>query len=350
MITFKAAYFDGRTSRSLPVDVELDGSMVHVHNGEGSVSLYVLLDRCTVAPPLGSGVRSLRLPDGGLLETEDHRAFEAIERSRISRKGWRFVHTLESDWKAVIVCIVCLVLFIAGVALYGMPFIANQVARAIPPAKMERVSRESLKLLDGHFMQPSKLSDKKKREVARLFAELAAQTDPDTQYRLEFRSSKALGANALALPSGLVLVTDDLIAAAGNDRELAGILVHEIGHIRKRHAVRQIVQTSGVVLLVSALMGDIASISSFAASLPTLLVQSGYSRQFEREADREAGLYLIRKGWGTKPFEEMLARISRGRDESRALAPVSTHPLTQDRIKFLRELEQKKGADVHVTR
>lgn len=345
MITFKAVYFDGRTSRSLPVAVELDGSMLHVHNSEGSVSLHVLLDRCTISPPLGSGVRSIRLPDGGLLETEDHAAFEEIERKRGWHRGLRFVHALESHWKAAVVCIVCLVLFIAGVAIYGVPFIASQVARAIPPAKMERVSRESLKLLDSHFMQPSKLPDKKKREVERLFARLAAEIDPDTQYRLEFRSSKALGANALALPSGLVLVTDDLITAARNDRELAGILVHEIGHIRKRHAVRQIVQTSGVILLVSALMGDIASVSSFAASLPTLLVQSGYSRQFEREADTEAGLYLIRKGWGTKPFEEMLARISKGHDESRALAAVSTHPRTADRIQFLRKLEQSQGTD-----
>ncbi len=345
MTTFKAAYFDGRTSRSLPVDVEFDGAALHIRTSDGSVFLHALLDQCTVEPPLGTGVRSIRLPDGGLLETEDRGAFEAVERAQGSHKGRRLVHALESHWKAVIVCIIGLVLFIGGVALYGMPFIAHQVAKAIPPAKMERVSRESLKFLDGHFLQPSKLSDKKKREVARLFARLAAEADPNTQYRIEFRSSKALGANALALPSGLVLVTDDLIAASRNDRELAGILVHEISHIKNRHAVRQIVQTSGVVLLISALMGDIASISSFAASLPTLLVQSGYSRQFEREADREAGLYLIRKGWGTKPFEEMLRRISRGRDESRALAPVSTHPRTEDRIQFLRKLEEKKGTD-----
>jgi Zn-dependent protease with chaperone function len=350
MITFKAAYFDGRTSRSLPVDVELDGAALHVHSSDGGVSLHVVLDQCTAEPPLGAGVRSIRLPDGGLLETEDHSAFEAIERAQGSHKGWRFVHALESRWKTVVVCIVCLVLFVAGVVLYGMPFVAGQVAKAIPPAKLERVSRESLKFLDGRFLQPSKLSDKKKREVEGLFARLAAEVDPNTQYRIEFRSSRALGANALALPSGLVLVTDDLVTVSHNNRELAGIVVHEIGHIRNRHAVRQIVQTSGAVLLISMLMGDITSISSFAASLPTLLVQSGYSRQFEREADREAGLYLIRKGWGTKPFEEMLRRISRGRDESRALAPVSTHPRTEDRIRFLRELEQKNGAGAPAAR
>jgi Zn-dependent protease with chaperone function len=345
MITFKAVYFDGRTSRSMPVDVEVEGSMVHVHDSEGSVSLYVLLDRCTLEPPLGSGVRTIRLPDGGLLETEDHGAFNAIPRTRgRSHNGLRFVHALESHWKAVILCVVCLVLFIVGITFYGMPFAANQVARAIPPAKMERVSRESLAFLDGRFLQPSKLSDKKKREVTRLFGRLSAEVDPSTQYRVEFRASAALGANALALPSGLVLVTDDLVALARSDRELAGILVHEITHIKKRHAVRQILQTSGVVLLISTLMGDIASISSFAASIPTLLVQSGYSRQFEREADKEAGRYLIRKGWGTKPFEEMLKRVSKGRDEGRALALVSTHPRTEERIRYLQQLGQEKPA------
>ena len=45
--------------------------------------------------------------------------------------------------------------------------------------------------------------------------------------------------NAFALPGGYVYVTRGLIALAGSEAELAGVLAHEIGHVTARHSAQR---------------------------------------------------------------------------------------------------------------
>ena len=77
-----------------------------------------------------------------------------------------------------------------------------------------------------------------------------------------------------------------------------------------------------------------------AATLPTLLVESGYSRKFEKEADQAAGTYFIRNGRGTQPYRDILLRLSENRPEYPIMSMISSHPETEKRIKYLQELEK----------
>ena len=69
-----------------------------------------------------------------------------------------------------------------------------------------------------------------------MFLTISAGQGPPGRYRLELRSGEALGANALALPSGIVIMTDDLVALAKSDDEIGAVMAHELGHVRGRHA------------------------------------------------------------------------------------------------------------------
>ena len=147
-----------------------------------------------------------------------------------------------------------------------------------------------------------------------------------------------MGANAFALPSGLIIMTDDLVRLAEDDRELGAVLLHEMAHVERRHGVRALLQHAGVFLIVSTLAGDLTAITSLAGALPTMLVESGYSRDFEREADRDAARRMLEMGWGTGPFARMLRRLGAGR----AGLPsdvTSSHPLIEERVRNLRALE-----------
>jgi Zn-dependent protease with chaperone function len=343
MIEFHGTYFDGRTSRAQPATAFFDGESLHVR-GEAwsSEALHAPVSDFAIAPPLGRTHRSLMLPDGARLETADLNAIEAMEKLRGVNRGLRIVNTLESHWKAVAGCLVGLALFVWLFTIYGIPTIAGYVARSIPPSVMERVSRETLKTLDKGVLAPSDLSPARTEEVRRAFDGLRKQRGAGFDYRLEFRKGGHFGANAFALPSGIIVVTDELVALARNDRELTGVLVHEMAHVQKRHAVRSILQNSGVFLLVSVVFGDVASLTSLIGSLPVLLIETGYSRAFEREADREAGLYCIEKGWTTKPYRDILQRLSRDEGQSRAMSAFSTHPVTKERVKILIDLELSK--------
>lgn len=45
--------------------------------------------------------------------------------------------------------------------------------------------------------------------------------------------------NAFALPAGTVMVTTPLIAMAESEAELAGVVGHEIGHVKARHSAER---------------------------------------------------------------------------------------------------------------
>jgi Zn-dependent protease with chaperone function len=98
-----------------------------------------------------------------------------------------------------------------------------------------------------------------------------------------------------------------------------------------------------VMLLISIAAGDIASVTSLTSSLPALLVQSGYSREFERESDEVAGKYMMRVWGSTTPLQDILGQLSKDHtdDENNLTGMLASHPGTKERIQNLKKLERK---------
>ena len=110
----------------------------------------------------------------------------------------------------------------------------------------------------------------------------------DEFYSLQFRSGKGLGANAYAFPSGIIVFTDDLVRLAANTDELRVIMAHEVGHVRNRHTVRNLLQNSLMAGLIVVISGDVTAVGGLAAAIPKVLVEASYSREFEYAADAVA--------------------------------------------------------------
>ena len=85
---------------------------------------------------------------------------------------------------------------------------------------------------------------------------------------------------------------------------------------------------------MSVLLGDVVSAGSALAGLPTLLLETGYSRRFELEADAFAARYGLERGWGTEPLERILTRLSENAGSTPTF--LSTHPATPARLEALR--------------
>ena len=337
---FAGNYFDGVRSRAHPVAVSFDGEFVQVRGGEGVGWFEVPLSTCTLAPPLGKEQRRLKFLSGAHLETRDVAAFTVLEEASGKGRGLRFVHRLESHWRLALGCLVGLTMSVGAFTLYGIPFLATQAAYATPLEVSEMVSDKSFDLLDSEIFEPSTLDAERatrlRAQFESLTADFAADSDIQPHYELVFRSGGRLGANAFALPSGLIIVTDELVELAQSDREILSVLAHEVAHVEKRHGLRSLYGGAGVFLLVSVLAGDVASVTSIAASLPAILIESGYSRAFEREADEVAGRYLVAKGWGTEPLRNILERLT---EDVAAPTFLSSHPGTEARLKDLEALE-----------
>lgn len=342
MIEFTGDYFDGRTSRPVPAAVACDGTWLMIRDRNNSLLLRVGLKECNIDPPLGRTARTIRLPGNAACETFDHDAVAALEKTAAQNPGLRLVHAIEASWRAVLLSLVCIMLSVWLFHTFVIPSLAGRVAFSLPAGIADTVSSQTLKVLDSRLLKPSELDPDRSAALQKAFGRIVAETGSDaSRCRLEFRKSPLVGPNAFALPSGLVVMTDELVALSEKDDELEAILYHELAHVRNRHALRMVIQDAGIFLVVSALAGDLSGISSAAASLPTVLAQSGYSREFEREADRFAVQYLIRKESGIAPFRDILTRISRKSPALPGEAVFSTHPVMEER---LQDLEKMKNA------
>lgn len=220
--------------------------------------------------------------------------------------------------------------------MFGIPMLADAASRRIPAAAIERLSADSLAALDRQVFTPSALPRERQQQIESAFTRLQMPAGSSRTYRLVFRKSDAIGANALALPSGTIVVTDGLEALAKDDREILGVLAHEAGHVDRRHGLRGILQNSFVGLLVALVAGDVGSL---AAAAPAALLEANYSRDLEREADAYAVQVLRVNRIPLRHLADMLRRLdtvsSGGGGTVPGLSYLSSHPATSERLSAL---------------
>jgi predicted Zn-dependent protease len=332
MVEFQALYYDGRSSASRPIrvrgwtgELEISGDGVRARVPTAAVKLE---------PPIGATRRILQLPEGAQLQTADEAAIAALFPEANALEGR--IHRLERRWPYAVAAMLLVGLVAGWMLVYGVPIAARIAAESVPIEVEAALGNRTLATLDSMGCAPSTLSPARVAELRARFAALTRGLDDGFSYRLELRSCRTIGANAFALPAGTIVMTDGLVKLAKNDDEIIAVLAHEVGHVRHRHGLRLAFQSLGVGALIATLFGDAASLSTIIVAVPSVLVQTGYSRAFEEEADRYAFVRLKQIGISPRHFADILRRLegSRGggaRGE-RALDYLSSHPATEKRI------------------
>lgn len=144
--------------------------------------------------------------------------------------------------------------------------------------------------------------------------------------------------NAFAVPGGFVYVNRGLIERADQMDELAGVLGHEIGHVVKRHSIKQMEKAQGanVGVTLACILTSICNsqIAGAAINIAGGAVFARFSRQDEAEADIEGFNNVVRAGISPAGIVTMFQKLIAER-RSRPGAVESwfiTHPLEEDRI------------------
>ena len=149
--------------------------------------------------------------------------------------------------------------------------------------------------------------------------------------------------NAFAAPGGLVMVTRGMLRCCQSEDALAAVLAHEVGHVEYRHGLQAIKRSRITSLMTTvgveairheggAELSQLVSIFDGAIDdIMTTMVNNGYSRSFEREADRAALKILQRTGYDDRALlamlEEMGRRLTPGGTDF-----AKTHPTPDSRI------------------
>lgn len=349
-------WFDGHSPRARPATVHLEGGDLVVLCEDDPVPRRYLLTQVRWPERRSHGQRQTELPDGSLLQHADSAewdhwwASQGLQESRVV--GWM------QSWRATLAAAAGTVVFLAAAWAWGVPMLSNTLAHMVPQSMERTIGRQGMEQLERLFLVPSTLPQAEQEAVRARFAGMLQRAYPDgglPQWQLSFHASKALGANAFALPGGIIVMTDELVVMLRDQPDaISGVLAHELGHVVHRHGLDLLVRASLVSAMAGVVLGDA---SGFLATVPVSLVTQAYSREAEREADEYAALTLDRAGIQPAVMVAFFDRISRqgssregdaGKDGQAGEPPgssrssglpiaISSHPDVEERVQFFRD-------------
>jgi Zn-dependent protease with chaperone function len=325
-----AFYFDGTSSRRHMVTLAFNDRL-ELHEDGGTLAVWAFADIRRADSPAGTlRVTCLTAPALARLEIRDTAvAAELASRCRQLDEnvpgrtgvakivGWSLAATVS----------------IVAVIWIGVPLAADRLTPLLPQTFERRlgdVAEQQVKILFG-----GKVCESASGQAAftKLVDAVRQSAGLDTSIQSHVLATPV--PNAFALPGGKVYVFSGLLAKADNPDEVAGVLAHEFGHLKHRDNMRNLIYNGGTSFLIGLLFGDITGSGALIFASRSLVTAS-YTREAEQNADTFAIDVMHRLGRPTKPMGELIFRVT-GKQGDKTLSILSSHPLTEDRLKRMSE-------------
>lgn len=242
------------------------------------------------------------------------------------------------------VCIACAPMS-ALAASTELPELGDAAHEVLPPQLQRKLGAEfynEIRLREPSYIDDPEIAGYVNRVGRRL---VSASADPNGRFTFFVLRDRQI--NAFATFGGYVGINTGLLLAARTESEFAGVLAHEISHVTQQHLARGIMAAqnqsmsslASLALLILAARaggntGQVAQGAGQAIQAANIQTQLGYSRDFEREADRVGYTTLTKAGYDPKGMADFFERLQKSTAIYENNAPVylRTHPLTTDRI------------------
>lgn len=342
-----ANYFDGKQGQALAValHLETDGIRLESEHDDSAPRIFsaaqLRLGELFQYAPL-----FVYMDDGSHCEVSEVETQKALQQHLHYQPS--VVERWQSRWWIALLAALVLVGALYGAYVKGAPFLAAKLVPLIPVKADLMLGELAMEAIDQTYFKPSQLTGVLQDHVQPAM-NLVLPEQTRLPFKLHMRSSQRIGANAFALPSGDVVVTDELYVLMLNSkldldehgkRLLAAILAHEIAHVELRHSMLNLTETSLMTVVVNSLFGDFSTVLTTASST---VLNAKYSREKEAEADRYAIELMKKKGISPIYFALALERLQRSHSSKKTddeeswfnesvLDYLSSHPNTKERI------------------
>ncbi|RYU93101.1 M48 family metallopeptidase [Emticicia agri] len=338
-------YYDGQTSQPHQAHIEVFGNSLSIYYDEKKVVWAI--SEIEYGSFSGKGKTMLQyavFPHQYLEYTNDSSLAQALSGYLPKHTSGLAGRTKEYNavLKAALMGIAIFSAIAAVIYFILLPFVASFIASKIP------VSTE---IALGEKFYESFIGDAEiDKEKTKLLNDFALKIDFETIYPLKFTVVKDNQVNAFALPGGNVVVFSGILDKIKSSEELAALLAHEVTHVKERHSLKGLARSLTGSLLISVIFGDMGSLGSVLASQADDIYQLGFSREMEKEADLE-GLQLMYHNQldpqGMIHLMERLHEEEQKQGSSKMLAYLNSHPMTDDRITYIRENSAGKTGTAH---
>lgn len=227
----------------------------------------------------------------------------------------------------------------------------GESARAEFSPQLERKIGESImneiRLREPSYVDDPEINDYLSRLGSRL---VEASGNPTGDFN--FFAIRDNTVNAFAMFGGFVGINTGTILVAQSESELAGVIAHEISHVTQNHLARQIAKEKqntipsmiamAVGILAARANSSVAAASVASVQAGVVQAQLAYTRDFEREADREGFKALEKAGFDVRGMGDFFERLQKaGRlYENNAPVYLRSHPLTVERISDMQNRAQ----------
>lgn len=339
MTTYEGTFFDGLSAKKFVVGVELGAASLALDGPEidRPVRWPVADLRAVRKARHGQAVElnTATQPDARLIIDDPVFASALLARAPHLRKRRGYTpRAWERPWAVAAI----MVAFIATVIL-TVPLLAAPLAQMVPDTWRTSMGTSTERMVLS--LGPQCIKSSGAVALNKLVIKLAPTSEEDAP-PISVKVIQGPLTNAFALPGGKIIVFQKLLDVMEAPDEFAGVLAHEIGHVVERHPTEATLRSMGFSLFLTMLVGDSSALTEFLASLGIQAVESSYSRDHERTADRVAVDLLAAAGADPGKMARTFERLRKAQKEEGTLelgrlgALLSTHPPYDERIETAR--------------
>ncbi len=314
---FSAWHFDGVTAVRRAVDIETIANQFFLVERERRHGPFAFADLIYTAEKDGGTVYGLKGRDGWRLGLEGETPADLTAHLPAPEKYGRWVDRIGLGPASIAFAVV-------SAAVVAVVLLSPQWLAPIVPASVEKSIGDGMV---GDF--GGRFCDTPAGKAALNKLTRALDSNPQD---LQVEVANIDMINAVALPGNKVILFNGLITQAETPDEVAGVLAHEIGHVRERHVMQGLLRQMGLAVVLGGFDGS-------GGSTLNSLLSTTYTRTSEREAD-DHSLNAMKSAnvspVGTADFFRRLSAMD-GSDaindkSERAMASyMSSHPLSDER-------------------
>jgi predicted Zn-dependent protease len=259
-------------------------------------------------------------------------------------KSW-FSRILNKNQLRLIRFFVIIIFLLISAYIWLVPFLAERLAKKVPVSYEERLGDGIYNELKSSFI----IDAEKTAHINDFFRELHI----DSKYNIRITVVNENMANAFAMPGGNIVVYDKILAGMNSYEDLAALLSHEFTHVNEKHTTRSLFRQMASSLFLSILLGDVGTLGNVIISNADNLKGLSYSRNLEKEADKNGLRILSERRIDCNGFIHLFELLKKEipKTGEQPTEWISSHPDLEKRIDYTKsnELFNKNGVQENET-
>jgi len=331
-MTYSIHYFDGKSSKKHAGDLTLHANFWCIeYTDSQNKKIKILWNTKEIIPSevYSEGIISFKYGTFPFqtIESNDENLINYIQESNSFTKVQNRFDSLLHKSRIKTIFLLCL--FIVSFAVFTFTYIIPKVSEFF----ITNLSKEYVTHFGNSVFNSLSVGldiDQDKTEKLQNFTD-ALKINCSFPIKIHVATNNQI--NAFAVSGGKIVIYSGLLEKLETEAQLAALISHEITHIEKRHALKNVSRNLSGMIFLSILIGDVSGITAVFFENAYLFKELSYSRELEKEADIN-GIEILKKNQLDLNGMPQLFTILKNETNFEITSYLSNHPALDERIEY----------------